>query len=113
MYELEKLKNEEIMFISDNTFLKMDDYEKNVSTIITNQRFLLLDYPSDINNYQEILRLASGANYIKYKELILDVFLDDIVDINVEEKYDKYILSNTNYFYLKDDKVKEFMSRIV
>ncbi len=113
MYEFQKLENEEIIIISNKSILKVDNEERIISTILTNQRLLLFDDPSSINNYQETMRISRGANYIKQKEVILDVNLNDIVSIIEEEKYDKFILTNTNYFYLKDDKIKNEIIKII
>jgi len=105
MYEFEKLKDEEILLISDNTILKKDEKDINISTVVTNKRLLLLDYPSSVNNYEEALRTTRNQEYLKKKEIILEVNLSDIKEI-IEEDYDKYLLSNNNYFYIKDNEVK-------
>lgn len=105
MYEFEKLKDEEILLISDNTILKKEEKEVNISTVVTNKRLLLLDYPSSVNNYEEALRTTRNQEYLKKKEIILEVNLSDIKEI-IEEDYDKYLLSNNNYFYMKDNEVK-------
>ena len=112
MYEFQKLENEEIVFISDNSILKIDDQEKNISTILTNQRLLLFDYPSSINNYQEVMKISRGADYIKQKEVILDVPLSNIENITKEDSYDKYLLSDTNYFYLRDDELSDKIKKL-
>jgi len=49
MYEIKFLSDEEIELISDNTIVYTGDGEKNCSGIITNKRFLILDYPSGIH----------------------------------------------------------------
>ena len=110
MYEFKKLDGEEIVLISDDSILKVDGNDKNISTILTNQRLLLFDYPSSVNNYQEAMKVGRGADYIKQKELILDVYISDIVSITLEDGYDKYLLENTNYFYLKDIQIFQKIS---
>lgn len=112
MYEFQKLENEEIIFISDNSILKIDDQEKNISTILTNQRLLLFDYPSSVNNYQEVMKSSRGADYVKQKEVILDVLLSNIENITKEDGYDKYLLSDTNYFYLRDDELSAKIKKL-
>lgn len=111
MYEFVKRENEEIIIISDDSILKVNDEEKNISSILTNQRLLLFDIPSKNNNYQEVLKVSRGVNYISQKELILSVELKDILDIVEEKEFDKYILNDTNFFYLRDlmiiNKIKE------
>lgn len=104
MYNFKRLENEDIKYISDNALLKVNEQEKNISIIVTNQRLLLLDYPSKENNYEEALK-SRAANYIEKKEVILEVNLSDIISI-VE---DKYTLKDTNYFYLKDDELNKYI----
>jgi len=104
MYEFQKLENEEILFLSDNSLLKVNNQDKNISTIVTNQRLLLLDYPNKANNYEEALK-SKGTSYIEKKEVILEVKLSDIISI----ENDKYLLKDTNYFYLNDDEIKKYI----
>lgn len=55
--------------------------KKNVTCIITNQRLLILDYPSGIHNSAEDLRISGKMNYIKMKEVIGEINLKDIETI--------------------------------
>ena len=111
MYEFVKRENEEIIVISDDSILKVDNVEKNISSILTNQRLLFFDNPSKSNNYQEVLKSSRGVNYICQKELIFSIELNDLLNIVEENNFDKYILNDTNFFYLRDlmikNKVKE------
>jgi hypothetical protein len=112
MYEFVKRDNEEIIIISDDSVLMVNNAEKSISSILTNQRLLLFDIPSKSNNYQEVLKVSRGVNYIKQKELILSIELNDIVDIVSEKDYDKYILNDTNFFYLRDLEIKNKIKEI-
>ena len=112
MYEFVKRDNEEIIIISDDSVLMVNNEEKIISSILTNQRLLLFDIPSKSNNYQEVLKISRGVNYISQKELILSIELKDIVDIVEEKDYDKYILNNTNFFYLRDLEIKNKIKEI-
>ncbi len=103
MYEFDKLNGEEIKYISDYALLRKDNEYVNISVILTNKRLILLDYPSGVNNYEEALKTSRGMDYLKKKEPILAVNLEDIKNI----ESDKYILKDGNYFFLKEDKVKE------
>lgn len=105
MYIFDKLENEEIEYISDSAILKVNEQDKNISVILTNQRLLLLDYPSKVNNYEEALK-SKAVNYIEKKEVILEVNLSDIISI----ENDKYTLKDTNYFYLKDEELKKYIN---
>lgn len=110
MYEFNKLQNEKIILISDNSFLKIGDNWNNISTIVTNKRLLLFDYPSKVNNYQEAMRTSRGFNYIQKKEVLFKTELNEILKTN---DADKYFLKDGNYFYLNDKNVKETINNII
>jgi len=112
MYNFEKLSNEEILLISDETILKKDEKEIIISTILTNKRMILLDYPEKSNNYEEALRTSRGADYVLKKEPILLIDLKQIKNIE-EENFDRYILSDSNYFYLKDENIKNKLKELI
>ncbi|MBE6150412.1 MAG: hypothetical protein E7162_01155 [Firmicutes bacterium] len=111
MYEYNKLNGEEVVLISDDAVLKVDDKEENISVIVTNMRLLLFDYPNINMDYQEVLRISRGVNYISKKEIILELSIFDIKSIEKERDFDKYILKNNNYFYIRDEKVKEYLNK--
>ena len=106
MYNFNKLDNEEILLISDDSILKVENVHKEISTIVTNKRLILLDYPEKTNNYEETLRTSRGVDYVLQKEPILCVNLENIKEITKENDFDKYILSSSNYFYLNNEAVK-------
>ena len=106
MYEFLKLEEENILLISDDSILLKENVEKNISVIITDRRMLLLDYPEKSNNYEEALRTSRGSEYMLKKEPIFIIELDKIKSVEQDSNYDKYILIDTNYFYLKDDNIR-------
>lgn len=106
MYEFLKLEDENILLISDDSILLKENVEKNISVIITDRRMLLLDYPEKSNNYEEALRTSRGSEYMLKKEPIFIIELDKIKSVEQDSNYDKYILIDTNYFYLKDDNIR-------
>lgn len=53
MYDIKLMDNEKILLISDNSLIYNSNYEKEYTTIITNYRFLVLDFPSNKNNSLE------------------------------------------------------------
>ena len=110
MFDFEKLDGEEVLFISD-VILKKEECDKNISSIVTNKRLLLFDFLSDANDFQEALRISHGLDYIKKKEVILSVFIDDIARIINELDYDKYILKNGDYFFIKGDGLSSFLRK--
>ncbi len=113
IYNFNKLDNEEILLISDESILKKDDKDITISTIVTNKRLILLDYPEKSNNYEEAMRTSRGTDYIKQKEPILIVDLEDIKEIGKEDNFDKYVLNSCNYFYLNNDEVKARLEELL
>ena len=110
MYEFDKLNNEKIILISDDSFLKVDENWKNISSIVTNKRLILLDYPSNINNYEETLRVSRGMDYVRKKEVLFNINLDEIIKMEMDGKY---LLKDGNYFHLKDSGVKKIVDNII
>lgn len=105
MYDLKLNKNEEIKLISDNTIVYTATEERNVTCIITNQRLLILDYPSSIYNSAEDLRISGRVTYIRKKEVIGEMNLKDIETIIKETDYYKIKLKNKEYINLNDDEI--------
>ena len=113
MYNFNKLDNEEILLISDEVVLKKDNANVEISAIVTNKRLILLDYPEEDNNYEEVLRTSRGAHYVKQKEIILSVDLENIKEIISEDNFDKYVLNTSNYFYLNNDQINKKVKEIL
>jgi len=113
LYNFNKLDNEEILLISDESILRKDDKEEVISTIVTNKRLILLDYPEESNNYEEAMRTSRGADYILQKEPILIINLEEIKEIVNENNFDKYMLITSNYFYLNDNEIKTKINELL
>ena len=109
MYDFKLNKNEEIKLISDNTIIYTDIEEKNVTSIVTNQRLLILDYPSGIYNSKEDLRISGKMTYIRKKEIICEINLQDIKSIIKDKSYYKIELDNNSYINLVDDEIISFL----
>ena len=107
MFEFTLLNDEEIKIISRESLLKYHDTVLSVDVIVTNQRFLILSVPND----SELFRIGRMIDQFKVskKEIIFEVLLSDIVQIEDNKHYDKYILKDTNYFYLHDDVVRGYL----
>lgn len=113
MYDFKTIDGEEIILISDNSLLKKDEDIVVISTILSNKRMILLDFPKRYDNYEEALRTSRGVNYIKVKEPLLEIDLLDIERIEEEKNFDKYILKSGNYFYLKDNDIKREIIKLL
>ena len=111
MYNITLQKNEEIKLISDNTIVYNKDKELLCSSIITNKRYIILDYPGNINNPREDLRILQKMNYIKQKEVIFEIQLDKIYSI---EKYNdsyKIIFLDNNYIIVEDKEIIDYLNK--
>ena len=99
MYNYKLLDNEEIKLIMDDVLILSN--HKLYTFIITNMRLLVLDYPSDIHNSMEDLRISGRTNYVKMKEILFEEKL-----INIK----KIILDNDMVtISFKDDKELSFI----
>ena len=101
MYDIKFFTNEKIELISDNTVLLIDNKEKECSSIVTNKRYLILDYPSSVYNSSEDLRISGRGNYIKKKEVIFDISISDIKEI-VDGNFNKIVFNDEKYILVKD-----------
>ena len=101
MYDIKLMGNEKILLISNNSLIHNSNYEKEYTTIITNYRFLILDFPNNINNSLEDLRTSQRLDYIIKKEVILSIKLKEITNIKKNDDYYK-IEFNNNYILIKD-----------
>lgn len=111
MYDFKLNKNEIIKIISDDGVIYANKEERNVTFIITNLRLLILDYPSGIYNSAEDLRISGKMNYIRKKEIISEINLDDIVSITKEIDYYKIALKDKKYINLNDDSIIEYLNK--
>lgn len=104
MYDIKLMDNEKILLISDNSLIYNSNYEKVYTTIITNYRFLILDFPSNKNNPLEDLRTSQRLTYINKKEVILSIKLNGITNITKQDDYYR-IDFNNNYILIKDNDI--------
>ena len=105
MYDFKLKNNEEIRLISDDTIIYTDNEEINETCIITNQRLLILDYPSGIYNSAEDLRISGKMTYIRKKEIVAEINLKDITSITKENNYYRIELNNKSYINLNDEEI--------
>ncbi len=111
MYDFKLNKKETVHLISDNTLIYIEKDIKKVTSIITNKRLLILDYPSAIHNSYEDLRISGKMNYIRKKEVISEINLIDIVSITKMEQYYKIEL-NDGYINLEDDEIVKCLKKV-
>ena len=107
MYNYELKENEKIIKIFDDILLKKGNDNIDVSIIITNIRFIILSIPKDTESF----RVGRVINNPNYKEIIFETDINNIIDIEKEDNYYKYILKDTNYFYLNSNKIYNFINQ--
>lgn len=99
MYNFELLHGEEIIKIIDDVLI----YSNNsvYTFIITNQRLLILAYPSGYHNSMEDLRISGKASYVRMKEIVLEKSISDIETVLKET--DKYVIRFKDDSFIKID----------
>ena len=102
MYNLNLENNEELIEVFENEYVKQGNNEKNTTIAITNKRLLFLDYMKD--DPDEVLRIARGVDYIRYKEIYYQIRLSEIEKILKKELY-FVVLKDGNEFEFEDDKL--------
>lgn len=98
MYNINLLKNEQVIAVFDDTFIKQGKNQKLTTIAITNQRLLFLDYFNE-TSIEETLRIAKGIDYLRQKEIYYKIELKDITEVLENDYY---------YIKLKDNTIIEF-----
>ena len=96
MFDINLLKNEKIVLVDNDSLLKSNNDIINVTTIITNYRLLILDYPKGLN----ALKFGRMINYPQEKEVIFETELKNIVNINKVKEF--YTEEEAKQFTRKD-----------
>lgn len=94
MYNFNFIENEELIQIFDEILVKQNENEKITTIALTNKRLLFLDYI--INDGLEVLRIAKGINFTRYKEVYYEIDLNNIKLITEEEYYKIILKDNTS-----------------
>lgn len=85
MYNFNFLRDEKLIQVFDDIWIKVNDKEKITTIALTNKRLLFLDY--DNNDYRENLRISGKLNYIRYKEVYYMVKLENIKNMANNDTY--------------------------
>ncbi len=120
MYNLNLLNNEKINFISDTSKILESNNYNEYTVIITNLRFLILNYPNDSKNSMEDLKCSRNLYYIPKKEIVYEINIDDIIKINIDDIIKiniennnkiKLYISEYNYILLQDKSLLEYLKK--
>ena len=98
MYNINLLKDEQVIAVFDDIFIKQGKNQKLTTVAITNQRLLFLDYFNE-TSIEETLRIAKGIDYLRQKEVYYKIELNDITEVLEDDYY---------YIKLKDNSIIEF-----
>lgn len=102
MYNLNLENNEELIEVFENEYVKQGNNEKNTTIAITNKRLLFMDYMKD--DPDEVLRIARGVDYVRYKEVYYQIRLSEIDEIVKKDLY-SVLLKNGNEFEFDNEKL--------
>lgn len=111
MYNFNLNKDEEIIKVFDDVLIRQEGDEKVTTIALTNKRVLFLDYLIE-NEGLEVLRIARGMNYIKYKEVYYQINLNDIESI-IKDKFYKVILKNKNSFEFDKGELYSLLEQVI
>lgn len=101
MYNFKLLDNEKIKLIDDDVLIK----DKIYTIIITNKRLLVLDYPSGLYNSSEDLRISGKLNYIKMKEIVLDININNIKKVEKNKELSKIVFLDDSFIEINSNDV--------
>lgn len=108
MFDFKLNLYEEIEIISNDSILKQDEEGMCVTVVITNQRLLILDFPKDLESF----RFGKVIMKPSIKEVLFEVPLEDIVEIEPGEEFDKYVLKDEQSFYLADIQTRNYIQNL-
>lgn len=111
MYNFNLNKDEEIIKVFDDVLIRQEGNEKVTTIALTNKRVPFLDYLIE-NEGLEVLRIARGMNYIKYKEVYYQINLNDIESI-IKDKFYKVILKNKNSFEFDKGELYSLLEQVI
>lgn len=110
MYNFELINDEEVIEIFDEVFAKQNENGVNTTIVLTNKRLLFLDYITP-NEGLEVLRIARGASYVKYKEIYCQINLTDITKI-IKDEYYQVVLKNGITFEFNSDELYKLLKKL-
>lgn len=111
MHNFNLNKDKEIIKVFDDVLIRQEGNEKVTTIALTNKRVLFLDYLIE-NEGLEVLRIARGMNYIKYKEVYYQINLNDIESI-IKDKFYKVILKNKNSFEFDKGELYSLLEQVI
>lgn len=73
MYNFGLIDGEKIIEVFDDVWICQGSNEKNTTIALTNKRLLFMDY--DKYDSKEVLRIAQGLDYMRFKEVYYKIDL--------------------------------------
>ncbi len=110
MYNFNFLRDEKLIQVFDDIWIKVNEQEKITTIALTNKRLLFLDY--DNNDYRENLRISGKINYVRYKEVYYFIELENIKNIVKSETY-RIDLSNSKTIDFNNEDLFKLIEKII
>ncbi len=98
-------ENEQIAIIDQAALLLWNNKKRKVCIVVTNFRFIIYFDINKEDSQSEMLRISRAISYLPKYEVLLELNKEEIIKIEKETEFDKYILKNNNYFYLNSEKI--------
>lgn len=95
MYNFNLINGEEVIQVFEKEYVRQGKKEKNTTIAITNKRILFLDYVKE--DPDEVLRVARGVDYVRYKEVYYKINLNDIESIELDDGYNVKLMDGTEF----------------
>lgn len=85
MYNFGLIDDEKVIEVFDDIWVCQNDLEKNTTIALTNKRILFMDY--DKYNSNEVMRIARGVDYMRFKEVYYKINIEDIEEVSKKDNY--------------------------
>lgn len=107
MYNFNFIDGEKLIDIFDDVLVKQGDNEKIITIALTDKRLLFLDY-INTNDGLDVLRIAKGINYARYKDVYYQIDLNNIDSVDEDENY-IVILKDKTVFEFNNEKLYKLL----
>lgn len=104
MYNFGLIDDEKVIEVFDDIWVREGNNEKNTTIALTNKRLLFMAYDKYDSN--EVMRIARGVDYMRFKEVYYKINIADISSIETKENYVLHLKDNTELEFDNDNLFK-------
>jgi hypothetical protein len=105
MYNIELEKDEQIIIDDGAAKSIVNGKFVDIAVIVTNKKIVVLRDTNTMVDVIEVFRVTKAMGFIPNYEIIFETKIENIIDVRVEEKCERYFLKDGNDFTLVSEVV--------